>query len=190
MSQTPAETEIISKAMNGDRQAFRWIVEHHQRFVYAVGYKILGNRVEAEDIAQETFVRLWKNLSKYRSDVKLTTWLYKIATNLCLDHLRSSRHKILLRTVAPDEAVTSQESSDQQVMATEFSEAVRIFAASLQPRQRAVFVLREVEGLSVKEVSDILSMSSDLIKSNLYHARMQITKWMKEHYSEKKGTQT
>ena len=186
MPPNPTDAEFITRAINGEQYAFRRLVEQHQHFVFAVSFRLLGNRADAEDVVQETFVRLWKHLSRYRPEVKLSTWLYKIATNLCLDHLRSAHHKKSQRTVDTDEIIISAETADKDVMATEFRMAVREFSAALQPKQKAVFVLRELEGLSVEEVGDILSMSPDAIKSNLYHARTQITKWMKEYYAEKK----
>ena len=154
-----------------------------------MSFRFLGNTADAEDITQETFVRLWKNISKYRSDVKLTTWLYRIAANLCLDQLKSTRHKNARMTVDTEKAIVTTASADHEVLSREFEDAVRRFANILQPRQKAVYILRELEGLSVEEVGQILSMSSDSIKSNVYHARVQITKWMKEHYGEKKKLQ-
>src|SRR5690606_19333586 len=84
---------IIRKAMSGDTQAFRAIVEDHQDFVFSVAHRFVNNARDAEDLTQETFLRLWKNLSRYKSEIKLTTWLYKIVTNVCLDYLKSKQYR-------------------------------------------------------------------------------------------------
>ena len=81
---------LIEKAQGGDQYAFRKIVEAHQGFAYAVAFKFVASRVEAEDITQEAFIKLWKNIAKYRPEIKLTTWLYKIIMNLSLDLLKST----------------------------------------------------------------------------------------------------
>ena len=88
MSET--EPEIIRKAASGNRTAFRQLAERHQRFVYAVAVRVLNNQQDAEDATQETFIRLWKNLKHYKAEIKLTTWLYRIVTNICLDVLKSA----------------------------------------------------------------------------------------------------
>ena len=113
MGSNQTETEIITKAIGGDQQAFRWLVEKHQRFVYTVCFRMIGNRADTEDITQETFVRLWKHLSRYRPGIRLTTWLYSIATNLCLDHLRSSKHKSSMKTIETDETVPAPQNTQQ-----------------------------------------------------------------------------
>ena len=98
-----SDPELVEKAVAGDMQAFRRLVERHQGFVYALCYRLVGTVGDAEDITQEAFIRLWRNLSRYRDDIKLTTWLYKIVTNLCLDFLKSAYNKHTKRSLQLDD---------------------------------------------------------------------------------------
>src|SRR5689334_9245585 len=85
--------EVLRKAMAGDSHAFRHVVEEYQGFAYAVAFRFLRDEDDAEDITQEAFIRLWKNMDRYKQDIKLTTWLYRIVTNLCLDFKKTAHSK-------------------------------------------------------------------------------------------------
>jgi RNA polymerase sigma-70 factor, ECF subfamily len=177
------EPETIKKAVAGDRTAFRQLVETHQRFVYAVAVRVLNNPQDAEDATQETFIRLWKNLSRYKAEVKLTTWLYRIVTNICLDMLKSAHHKRnRLTTDIEKKAELIHENVGDKVQQVDFMKAVENAAAQLPHVQKIVFVLRDLQGLSPEEVSQIMETTEDKIKSNLYHARIAIGKYLKQHY--------
>jgi RNA polymerase sigma-70 factor (ECF subfamily) len=175
---------IIQKAIDGDTLAFRQIVEQHQSFAYAVSYRFTGNEEDAEDIVQEAFIRLWNNLHKYKPEVKLSTWLYKIITNLCLDYLKSARVKQKKNHVAMNSElnVNSISSADEMVNTYELHTVIQEAASSLTPAQKAVFILRDLEQLTVEEVGEILSMSAGNIKSNLYYARQHVADVLKRYY--------
>ncbi|CAN5129517.1 sigma-70 family RNA polymerase sigma factor [soil metagenome] len=183
--------EVVENAMAGNAVAFKTIVEQHQAFAYAVAYRFVGNEEEAKDIVQEAFVRLWKNLHSYRKDVKLSTWLYRIIANLCLDFLKSRRSKEKHNRVdisrghfSPDDSTPEKIIQQQELM-----RVIHIAAEVLTPKQKAVFVLRDLEGLSTEEVKEILSMSEGNIKSNLFHARQKVAEKLKIVYqaSDKSG---
>ena len=182
------ETEIIAKARAGDVQAFRILVEKHQAFAYSLSYRFLGNASDAEDVTQECFIRLWKNLPRYRAEVKMTTWLYKIITNLCLDALKSSHHRQSKRSANLESAETGQGSTatDQGIIQEELRDAIVKMAERLTPKQKAVFILRDLEDLSMDEVEDVLSMSPGNIKSNLYYARVSMSNMLRKYYQEEK----
>lgn len=176
--------EIISKASGGNTEAFRMIVNCHQAFAYSVSYRFLGNPEDSEDITQEAFIRLWKNLHKYRPDVKLTTWLYRIIANLCLDFLKST-HSRQQKNHTPVEAafaLRSYEQADSELNANELNELIQEAVADLTPKQKAVFILRDLEGLPVEDVCVILSTSAGNVKSNLWHARQQVSEKLKKYY--------
>lgn len=180
--------ELIQEAARGNSRAFRVIVETHQGFVYTVAHRFVSDEQEAEDITQDVFVRLWKNLGRYRHEVKLTTWLHKIVTNRCLDFL-SSRHgrqrknrvgvhaeMILMGSLTPEAELQQQE----------LTTLVHQAAEELTPKQRAVFILRDLEGLSAEETSQVLGMPPGNVKSNLFHARQKVLERLKRNYHIKK----
>lgn len=180
----PITPELIQEAARGSQQAFRAIVEVNQGFVYAVAFRFVNDSQDAEDITQEVFVRLWKKLHTYKPEVKLTTWLYKIVTNRCLDFLKSKHGSQRKNAVDVDKQLhlavhsTPERAYQQQ----ELLKIIHAAADELTPRQKAVFILRDLEGLSSAEVCEALSMSSGNVKSNLFHARQKITGKLKTIY--------
>ena len=183
-----SDQEIVEEARRGNAQAFRHLVERHQRFVYRVAYRFVVRVADAEDITQEVFIRLWKNLHRYRAEVKLTTWLYKIVTNLCLDFLKSRQNRRASDTVelADYKGMFSAFTADQPLIDEELYDVVDRVTADLSPKQRAVFVLRDMEGMTMPEISEILSMDSGHVKSNLYYARKKVSEFITLYYQTKK----
>jgi RNA polymerase sigma-70 factor (ECF subfamily) len=180
----PNRTELITQAAQGHVHAFREVVNLYQSFAYSVSYRFLGNAEDAEDVTQEAFIRLWKNLHHYKPEVKLTTWLYRIIANLCLDVLKSSHHKQQRKSidVKAEWNMTHHQSSDAAVQAQELHAIIQEAASELTPKQKAVFILRDLEELPVEEVCSILSMSAGNVKSNLYYARLQMSEKLKKYY--------
>lgn len=183
-----SDQEIVEKVCNGNVQAFRQLVERHQTFVYRVAYRLVGNVAEAEDITQECFIRLWNNLHRYRPEIKLTTWLYKIATNLCLDFLKSSENRATRMTVKLEgyHDITQVLPADQTLIDAELRIAVEKLTSELSPKQKAVFVLRDIEQVEMSEIGEILAMDSGQVKSNLYYARKKVREMITSYYQIKK----
>lgn len=183
-----AETDrkLIDRALQGNALSFRHLVERHQSFVYSLAFRLVGNRDDAKDITQEAFIRLWRNLNRYNPDNKLTTWLYRIVTNLSLDMLKSARNKYSIRNPEAHDDVPVRHTADQYLIETELRTVVSMMASLLTPKQKAVFVLRDLEELTVDEVSEILSMSPGKIKSNLFLARKRMSELIKSYYEIKK----
>jgi RNA polymerase sigma-70 factor, ECF subfamily len=175
---------VIRNAMAGNTDAFRVIVDHYQPFAYAVAFRFLNQAQEAEDVVQESFMRLWKNLSKYRPEVLLSTWLYRIITNLCLDFLKSTyaKQQKNQRDVQTEYLLKSNGEVDEELNVVELNEMIQRAATKLTPKQKAVFILRDLEELPVAEVCVILSMTAGNVKSNLYYARQQIGESLKKYY--------
>ncbi|HYC86999.1 MAG TPA: sigma-70 family RNA polymerase sigma factor [Chryseosolibacter sp.] len=180
---------VIDKAIAGDQAAFATIVDRHEGFVYSLSLRFLASRADAEDATQEVFIRLWKNLSRYRPDVKLSTWLYKITTNVCLDVLRSRKRRSEHRShsIDPDEPYTHPSGADDQVLGEELKMILFEITEKLTPKQKAVFILRDLEGLEVDEVCNVLSLSAGNVKSNLYYARQKVGELVTKYYAESKG---
>jgi RNA polymerase sigma-70 factor, ECF subfamily len=186
--QGPDLPEVIQKAVAGDKFAFRTLVEKHQGFVHSLSRRFLNDRNDADDITQEVFIRLWKHLPRYRPEVKLTTWLYKITTNLCLDVLKSARWKRSRnsRTVDDQAWIADPLTSDQELLGDELKAVILAMSNGLTPKQKAVLLLRDVEGLEVHEVCEVLSMSAGNLKSNLYYARLKMSELITRYYKESK----
>ena len=184
-----SDQHIIVKARAGDGPAFRQLVERHQGFVYRLAYRFVGTVGDAEDITQEAFIRLWKNLHRYKPEIKVTTWLYKIVTNLCLDFLKSrdNRSNKRMTDVNAYSGLTSDLSADQQVLSEEFHLAVEKITKELSPKQKAVFVLRDLEEVEMGEIAQILSMDAGQVKSNLYYARRKIGDLIDVYYQTRKA---
>jgi len=184
--QSLPEPEIILLAQRGDTRAFRRLVERYQGFAYSLAFRFTCEAGSAEDIVQEAFIRVWKNLSRYRAEVKFSTWLYTIVTNRCLDYLRSRQGRSRRHTVDEQHLRTTAgtQDTDSELNRQELLAAILQLADALSPKQRAVFILRDLEGLPVEEVGDILSMSAGNIKSNLHHARSFIRSKLMHYYRE------
>src|SRR5688572_19986270 len=147
---TSVTREVLQRALAGDQRAFRSVVEGHQGFAYRVAYRLVRNSADAEDITQEAFVRLWRNMPKYRIDMNLRTWLYKIVTNLCLDFFRSS-HYIqgeLNEDLRSADQVHAYLTPEAGIDAKELEDQLASALKDLSPLQKAVFVLRDLEGLT------------------------------------------
>ena len=171
-----SDQENIKRALAGDQQAFRILVETYQGFVYSVAYRLVRNPTEAEDLTQETFIRMWKNLSRYNPIYTLKAWLGKIVINLTLDLLKSRDRKHILKQNELNivENHTSNQTPDLDLQGDELNKIILSASAQLPPYQQAVFALRDLEQLDVVDVCDILNMPASQVKSNLYYARLYI----------------
>jgi len=185
MNRVPRATpEVLQEAMAGNPKAFQMLVEEHQAFAYRVAFRFVANADEAEDIVQEVFVKLWQHLNKYNQDVKLTTWLYRMLANRCLDFLKSMRARQLKNHVDIKDSysVSGIITTDEALHNQDLMKAIQETASSLTPKQRAVFILRDLEDLQVDEVCEILSMTAGNVKSNLYYARKALSEKLKVYY--------
>ena len=154
--------------------------------VYSVAFRFVRNTHDAEDITQEVFVRLWKNLSKYNpQQARFSTWLYRIASNCCLDFLRSAPRRNDRSMFSLDSIVDVAAAStpEQEMNDLELNDIVTSAANELAPKQRLVFILRDLEGLSPEEVAAALNMSLGNVKSNLCHARQKVAAKLKVHFN-------
>jgi RNA polymerase sigma-70 factor (ECF subfamily) len=179
------EQAIIEKAMVGDPISFRELVSLFQGFVYAVAWRFTGNSTESEDLTQEAFIRLWKNRERYDKSLPMKAWLGKIITNLCLDYLKSSKKRYLSSLIS-DDGINHMEGNQNPVKELEANELHNLLvnlSKKLTPKQQAVFVLRDLEAFEVHEVCEMLELSADQVKSNLYHARLAIKSQLVKIYN-------
>ena len=171
------ESENLKRAKRGDKVAFQWVVQSYQRLVFSLSLKMLCDEEEAKDIVQETFIRVWQNLETYEPERPFVTWLYTIATRLCLDRLKSMKRLVPL---AEDEKMLRQfatsNSEGRIIENREWVAIVRMLAAELSTKQRLVFTLCHLEELSSSEVEQITGLDAKQVKSNLYVDRQTIRK--------------
>jgi RNA polymerase sigma-70 factor (ECF subfamily) len=176
--QTPSESsaELISRSCHGDLSAFRLLMESHQRYAYAVAFRLLHDTENAKDVVQEAFIRVWKNRKGYRPEVRFTTWLYRIVANLCFDRLKmeSRRRRWLghLDVLKGDEA--SDMNLDDEMGNVDLSRRILREAEKLPPKQYLVFQLRDVQDFSIEEIAGVAGMSINSVKANLCYARRRI----------------
>ena len=173
---------LIHLSINNNSDAFRRIVEDYQSMVYSLAFKILNNEQDAKDIVQETFIKVWLHLKKYNPDKKFTNWLYTITTNLCLDKLRSLKHLSSNENIENDMInLISSDNAEQKMIDKEFGNIVFSLTNMLTPKQKIVFTLHCLEGLEIKEIIEITSMTSAKIKSNLFLARKKIQEKLSQY---------
>ena len=164
------ETELVTRAQNGDRNAFSELVRTHAQGVLNVVYRMCGDMQVAEDAAQETFIQAWMRLQSYRPQTSLRNWLYRIAVNTAIDMLR--KEKRILPGAVEDLNLTDAGPGPETLVAnSERTEMVQDAVLALPDASRAVLVLREFEGLSYQEIAEALDIPVGTVMSRLNYAR-------------------
>ncbi len=168
------EQQLILRVKDGSHEAFRVLVERHMKEVYNIAYSFVNDHDDAEDVAQESFVRVFQSIHKFRGDSLFSTWLYRIVANMSLNRLREHKGKRLRETPAsladgPSPVGDGPDSSPQEIRA-----AVERAIHELPTMQRAVVILRHLDGLSTKQVSSILSCSHGTVKTQLHRALKKV----------------
>ncbi len=180
------EIDLIKKAAKGDPSAFEELMLQHQTQVYNLCYRMTGNAEDAEDMTQETFLKAWKYLEGFHMDSAFSTWLYRLASNSCLDLLRSKKRKPTISLVQEDEdgeemvfdPVDPSDQPDELLLKKEERQILQQALASLEDQQRAILTLRVVNDMSYEEISRILQIKEGTVKSRLARAREHLRKIM------------
>ena len=178
------EARWLERARRGDEQAFAELVEAYQRPVFNLCYRMLGETGEAEDAAQESFLRAHHNMRRYDPTRSFSTWLLSIASHHCIDQLRRRRLVVdSLEELEPWEEPADEHPGPESAAARrEGREAARALLARLGPQDRAVVVLRYWEDLSTEEIAHALSLTVKAVKSRLHRARKQMAEaWRQDH---------
>jgi RNA polymerase sigma-70 factor, ECF subfamily len=160
---------LVRAALDGRREAFDVLVERHRRQVYQVCYRFVGNHEDASDLAQEAFVRAWRGLRRFKQEAALSTWLYRIAVNVCLNRLALRIPSF--EPIEPDRLVeTRDEDPRGRLLERERAAAVRQAILGLPRKQRATLILRAYHDLSHQQIAEILGSSVGAVKANFFHA--------------------
>jgi len=170
------DAELVRASQNGDREAFGLLVSRHAPAIVSLTTRMLGPTADAEDVAQETFVAAFKGLSRFQSDSKFSTWLYRIAVNKCTDSLRARRPQDVSLDAADDESAAVWETADEETPEWKIEQAQLAWELdkgiqALPHLYRESFVLRHIEGLGYDEMSTILGVHRDTLKMRVYKAR-------------------
>lgn len=170
------DATLIAASMAGRREAFDVIVERHRRTVYQVCYRFVGNHEDAGDLSQDSFVRAWRGLKTFKGQSALSTWLYRIAVNVCLNRV-GVKTPPTEPIESPDHfADTRVEGAQAALLREERAATVREAIASLPKQQRATLILRAYHDLSHQQVADILGCSVGATKANFFHALANLKK--------------
>lgn len=192
--QEPEEETLVRRAQEGDLDAFEDLTNRYEKRVYSVAYRILRDAHEAEDVAQETFMSALEGLPRFRRESSFGSWLLRIATHAALKALRKRRRLDaapldceeedcieLDRLPLPETVAVWQRSPEELAQNREAMRLIEKALAELDDKRRIVFVLRDMEGLSVRETADILGISEGNVKVRLLRARLELrerlTKW-------------
>lgn len=169
------EEALVARLRSGEARAFEELVVAHQHRVFGVAVRMLGNAAEAEDVAQETFLRAHRAVATFRGEAKLSTWLYGIASRLCLNRLGAGERRLarggeteLGRLAEP----TADPAADLE--RGEVEQALHRAIAELPDDRRVVVVLRDLEGLSYEEIAAALNLELGTVRSRLHRARMDL----------------
>jgi RNA polymerase sigma factor (sigma-70 family) len=177
-----SEKKIIEKVLGGDANAFEELVLKYEKTVYNLALRMVGDRDDAFDMTQEAFIKAYGSLSSFRGDSKFSVWIYRIATNVCLDFLRSkSRKQQVSLTVSDDDDEDAQldipdpsSAPEQQLMQKMSMQSVEEGLKTLPDKQRQILVMRELGGMSYAEIGAALSLEEGTVKSRIFRARKRL----------------
>jgi RNA polymerase sigma-70 factor (ECF subfamily) len=178
-----ADDALLDRARRGDREAFSVLVERHASRVLSAAWRIVGNRAEAEDVAQETFLAAYRALPTFRGESLFSTWLYRIAVNKCRDRLRSRPAEGEHATAAGEDdppaevagAAAHHRTPEDLLLGQQRAGRIEEAIARLPALYREAFVLRHVEGLSYEEMSEALGADGGTLRMRVYKARTQLS---------------
>ena len=190
-----SETEIIQKLQHGNEQAFRLMVEKYQKLVVNTCFGMVHNTEDAEDIAQEVFIEVFRSVEKFRADSKLSTWLYRIAVNRSLNFIRDNKKYKWFQSFEDEVEAKNRQLKQLESSKTDQPEyelenkqrAVILHEAigSLPQNQKVAFTLSKYEELSYQEISEVMELSVSSVESLLFRAKKNLQKKLYKCYKKK-----
>ena len=179
------EAELIRAAAAGDTDAFGRLVDLKRRLVLRAAFRILGNLDDAHDVAQTVFLTLWRSLDRYDHTRRFDTWLYRVTVNAAIDMSRKAGPRGVLQPL-PDEnrggLFATGPDAERKLNRAELQQVFLRLSAAMPERQRAVFVLRELEGLSTAEVAEALDVTASTVRNHLAQARRVLRDGIRREY--------
>ena len=172
-----SDRAAVAMVCGGDSEAFQSLVERHSKYVFHVAYRLTGSSQDAEDVVQETFLKAYRQLSRFEARADFRTWLHRIAMNCSIDLIRARRSREVGQDPSDLEAAAAGESAratgfapDRLTLSVEIDERVRAALDGLTTMERAAFMLRHVEGRPIREVSAALGLKTEATKNSIFRA--------------------
>lgn len=165
------EKYILEQARRGDKNAFENIVREYERFVYIFAYRNCNNRQDAMDISQEVFIKFFKSLPNFNGKSSISTWLFRITVNTCIDFFRKKKVQTVPLEDVREDINTNVSQPEEMAEDNEISEQIQNALLKLSEEHRRIIVLRDVSGLDYTRISEILSVPQGTVKSRLFRAR-------------------
>lgn len=166
------DNDLLNRLRQDYETGFELIMREFYELVFNVAYSYVGNKMDAEDIGQSVFMKIYRKLNQFRSESSLKTWIYRITMNQCHDFTRQKS----LKTVSLEDREEGYSHIQEQMELAESSELVRDSLMRLPAKFKDVVILKDMEGLTYKEIADSLGISIGTVESRLYRARMKLKK--------------
>ena len=185
MRDDAALVDSLRAAARGDRKAFEEVVLLRRDVVVRIARRIVGDPEDARDVAQAVFLKLWKVIRRFDVERRFDTWLYRITVNAAIDHLRERGPRGMIQSLPDDPSALAAGGADGAAREVDLAELRRAFlrlAAGLAPKQRAVFVLREIEGLDTPEIAKALGVAESTVRNHLLQARQILRRGLLRDY--------
>ncbi len=185
-----SDAAIMLRVAEGDEAGFNYLATKYHRPMIHFLYRMVGNQAVAEELAQEVFLRVYRARTSYRAEARFTTWLYRIATNLAVNHARDTRHERSAQTVyldQPDEetgttpdVADDEPTAEQQLLSDERMAAIRRHVMALPERQRTAVLMHKYQGMDYRQIGDVLKLSESATKSLLFRAYQTLRDKLKD----------
>jgi len=178
------DIKLIEECRGGNLRNFRRLIELTSPFAFSVAFRMLGDEGQAKDVVQETMITIWQKLNKIKSAKGYKTWIYRIVVNKCYDQLRRIKRNPEYIIDEKTWTLLSDRISEEpsyEMENDEMARIIKLLTNRLSPKQKAVFVLSDIEELSHEEISEITGMSKSGIKANLHYARKNITEMVEKY---------
>jgi RNA polymerase sigma-70 factor (ECF subfamily) len=186
---------LITEILAGSEEAFNQLMSRYERRIYAFGFRMCGRHEDALDLTQETFLTAFQSLGTLRNDAALSSWLYRIATNICLMQKKKRSREVTVDleleaylptcdTAGWPNIVDWSDAPEQALLSEEAQEQIEKALLEIPPKYRAVFIFRDMEGLSAAETAEILGIKENTVKVQLHRARLQLRTILERYFKE------
>ena len=173
--------DLVLQSQKGDPAAFEILIQNHQRMIHSLTFRMTDSTADAEDLAQETFLRAYAQLATFRAQAKFSTWLYRIALNICLNWRQSEARRFRLQAACAEELATRQDQPEPQAAGNPANRQVQSAVLKLSPKQRAAIVLTVYDGLNHAEAAALLGCPEATVSWRIFSARRKLKRWLAQN---------